>query len=127
VLNVCEGLRGGGRGLLTTTRGKVVLHYWAKPDGFLLIGEGLWGSRGGSRPAPGAGLTEAGRIVALVALGVAISNADRRERVGEGGGEMSRSSAAVTISSPAAGGRTTSSAADGHLRGGGVGRESQSL
>jgi len=36
---------------------------------------------------PCAGLTEAGSIVVLLALGVAISNADRRERVGEGGGE----------------------------------------
>jgi len=76
---------------------------------------------------PCAGLTEAASIVVLLALGVAISNADWRERVGEGGGETSRSSAAVSILSPAGGRRTTSSAADERLRGGGVGRESQSL
>ena len=127
VLNEGEGFRRGGRGLLTTPRGKVVLQYWAKPDGVLLIGEGLWGSTGGSGPAPGAGLTESGSIVVLRALGVAISNADWRGREGEGGGEMSWSSAAVSISSPAGGGRTTSSAADEGLRGGGVRRESESL
>jgi len=42
--------------------------------------------------------------VVLLALGVAISNADWRERVGEGGGETSWSSVAVSISSPAGGG-----------------------
>jgi len=47
--------------------------------------------------------------------------------VGEGGGETSLSSAAVSISSLAGGGRTISSAADERLKGGGVGRESQSL
>jgi len=47
--------------------------------------------------------------------------------VGEGGGETSWSSVAVSISSPAGGGRTTSLAAIERLRGGGVGRESQSL
>jgi len=36
---------------------------------------------------PGAGLMAAGSIVVLLALGVAISNADWREWVGEGGGE----------------------------------------
>jgi len=76
---------------------------------------------------PGAGLTEAGSIVVLLALGVAISNADWRERVDEGGGETSQSSEAVSISSPAGGGRTISSVADERLKGGGVGRESQSL
>jgi len=55
--------------------------------------------------------------VVLVALGVAISNADSRERVGEGGDETSWSSVAVSISSPAV----------ERLRGGRVGRESQSL
>jgi len=38
------------------------------------------------------------------ALGVAISNADWRERVGEEGGETSWSSVAVSISSPVGGG-----------------------
>ena len=50
---------------------------------------------------PCVGLTEAGSIVVLLALGVAISNADWRERVGEGGGEWSWRSAAVSISSSA--------------------------
>ena len=63
----------------------------------------------------------------LLALGVAISNADWRERVGEAGGERSFSSVAVSISSPAGGGRTIVSAAAEHLRGGGNGRESQPL
>jgi len=98
---------------------------------------------------PGGGLTEAGSIVVLLALGVAISNADWRERVGEGGGETSWSSVAVSISSLVGRGRTTSSAAEERSRGGGrtletgrknaregaeersrgggVGRESQSL
>jgi len=53
------------------------------------MGEGLEGSTGGSSPEPWLGLTEAGGIVLLVALGVAISNADWRERVGEEGGESS--------------------------------------
>jgi len=56
-----------------------------------------------------------------------MTNADRRERVGEGGGETSRSSAAGSISSPAGGARTTSSAADECLGGCGDGQESQSL
>ena len=89
VLNECEGLRWWGQGLLTTRKGKIVLHYWARPDGVLLIGEGLDGSAGGSAPEPWLGLTEAGSIVVVLALGVAISNADWRERVGEGGGELS--------------------------------------
>ena len=76
---------------------------------------------------PGVGLTEAGSIVVLLALGVAILNADWRERVAEGGGETSWSSAAVSISSPAGGRRTTASAADERLRGAGAGPESQSL
>jgi len=38
---------------------------------------------------PCVGLTEAGSIVVLLALGVAISHSDWRERVGEGGGELS--------------------------------------
>ena len=53
------------------------------------MGEGLDGSAGGSAPEPWLGLTEAGSTVALLALGVAISNADWRERVGEGGGGLS--------------------------------------
>ena len=81
-----------------------MLHWLARPDGVLLIGEGLWGSTGGSWPEPGAGITEAGSIVVLLALGVAISNADWRERVVEGGGQMSWSSVAMSISSSAGGG-----------------------
>jgi len=53
------------------------------------MGEGLGCSAGGSSPEPWLGLTEAGSIVVLLAPGVAISNADWRERVGEGGGELS--------------------------------------
>jgi len=68
----------------------------------------------------GEGLTEAGSIVVLLALGVAISNADWRERVGEGGGEKPWSSVAVSISSPAGGGGTTSVVAVERLSGGGV-------
>jgi len=64
------------------------------------MGEGLGCSAGGGAPEPCVGLTEAGSIVVRLALGVAISNADWRERVGEGGGEWSWSSAAVSISSP---------------------------
>ena len=73
------------------------------------------------------GLTEAGSIVVLLALGVAISNAERRERDGEGGGERSRSLVAVSISSLVGGGGTTCVATDEGLRGGGDGRPSQSL
>ena len=76
---------------------------------------------------PCAGLTEAGSIVVLLALGVAISNADWRERVGEGGGEWSWTSAAVSISSPTGGGGTSSVATVERLRVGGTGRLSQSL
>ena len=47
--------------------------------------------------------------------------------MGEGGGETSLSSAAVSISSPAGGGGTTSVAAVERLRGGGDGRLLQSL
>jgi len=53
-------------------------------------------------------LTEAGSIVVLLALGVATSNTDWGERVGEGGGETSLSSVPVSISSPDSGGETTS-------------------
>jgi len=84
-------------------------------------------STGGSCPEPGACLTEAGSIVVLLALGVAISNADWTERVGEGGGETSRSSVAVSIASPVGGGGTTSVARVERLRGGGDRRLSQSL
>ena len=91
------------------------------------MGEGLGCSAGGRAPVPCVGLTEAGRIVVLLALGVAISNADWRERVGEGGGEWSWTSAAVSISSPAGGGGTSSAATAERLRVGGVGRLSQSL
>ena len=63
----------------------------------------------------------------LLALGVAISNADWREWVGEAGGERSLSSVAVSISSPMGGGRTIVSAAAEPLKVGGDGRDSQSL
>ena len=78
---------------------------------------------------PGVGLTdsEAGSIVVLLALGVAISNANWRERVGEGGGETSLWSVSVSISSPVGGGGTTSEITVEPLRGGGDGRLSQSL
>jgi len=73
------------------------------------------------------GLTEAGNIFLLLAPGVAISNANWRERVGEGGGKTSRSSLAASISSPTGGGVTNSVATVERLRGGGDGRLSQSL
>jgi len=82
---------------------------------------------GGSVLLPCTGPTGAGSIIELLALGVAISNADLRERVGEAGGERSSSSAAVSISSPTGGGGTIVSAAVERLRVGGDGRESQSL
>jgi len=91
------------------------------------MGEGLAGSTGGRSRLPCAGPTGAGRIVELLALGVAISNADWRERVGEAGGERSSSSLAVSISSPAGGGGIIVSAAVECLTVGGDGRESQSL
>jgi len=91
------------------------------------MGEGLAGSAGGSSRLPWGGSTGAGRIVELLALGIAISNADWRERVGEAGGERSSSSAAVSIASPMGGGRTLASAAEESLTEGGDGRETQSL
>jgi len=91
------------------------------------MGEGLTGSTGGSDRLPWAGPTGAGSILELLALGVAISNADWRERVGEAGGKRSLSSAAVSIASPTGSGRTIVSAAVERLGGGGTGRESQSL
>ena len=91
------------------------------------MGEGLAGSTGGSTRLPWVGPTGAGRIVKLLALGVAISNADWRERVGEAGGEGSSSSGAVSIVSPPPGGRTIVSAAAERLRVGGDRPESQSL
>jgi len=63
----------------------------------------------------------------LLALGVAISNADWRERVGEGGGETTLSSVSVSIWSPVGGGGMISVAAVERLRGSGDGRLSQSL
>ena len=63
----------------------------------------------------------------LLALGVAISNADWSERVGEGGGETTLSSVVVSISSPVGGGGTISVGAVERLRGGGDGRLSPSL
>jgi len=89
------------------------------------MGAGLSGSAGGSIKLPCAGPTGAGSIVELLALGVAMSNADWRERVGEGGGERSSSSVAVSIASPTGGARTLSSAGVQRLRAGGDGRESQ--
>jgi len=91
------------------------------------MGEELAGSEGGSNPLPCGGPRGAASIVELLALGVAISNADRRERVGEAWGERSSSSAAGSIASAVGGGRTIASAAEERLRAGGVGRESQSL
>jgi len=82
---------------------------------------------GGSRPVPGVGLTAAGSIVVLLALGVDISNANWRERVREGGGETTLSSVSVSISSPVGGGGMISVAAVERLRGGGAGQLSQSL
>ena len=76
---------------------------------------------------PCVGLTEAGSIVVFLALGVAISNADWRERVGEGGGERSWTSAAVSILSPTGGGGTSSAVTVERPRVGGTGRLSQSL
>jgi len=91
------------------------------------MGEGLTGSAGGSGRLPWVGPRGAGSIVVLRALGVAISNADWREQVGEAGGGRSLSSVAVSISSPTGGGRTIVSASVERLRGGGDGRDSQSL
>ena len=72
---------------------------------------------------PWLGPRGAGRIVELLALGVAISKADWRERVGEGGGERSSLSAAVSIASPAGGGTTIVSAAEERQRVEGVKRK----
>ena len=91
------------------------------------MGEGLTGSAGGSGRLPWVGPKGAGSIVVLLALRVAISNAEWRERVGEAGGERSFPSAAVSISSSAGCWRTIVSAAAERLRGGGDARESQSL
>jgi len=91
------------------------------------MGEGLAGSAGGSNRLPWEGPTGAGSIVELLALGVAISNADWREPVGEAGGERSSSSAAVSIASPMGRGRTIASAAVERLRVGGAGGQIQSL
>jgi len=91
------------------------------------MGEGLTGAVGGSGRLPWPGPKGAGSIIVLLALGVAMSNADWRERVGEAGGERSFASVAVSISSPSGGGRTILSAAAERLRTGGDGRESQFL
>ena len=48
MLNKGEGFQRGGGGLLPYPRCQVVLHYRARPDGVLVIGEGLAGSAGGS-------------------------------------------------------------------------------
>ena len=73
------------------------------------------------------GLTEVGRMVDLLALGVAISNADWREQVGEGGGDAMSSLAAGSISSPVRGGCGTSTAVVERPKVGGPGRLPQSL
>ena len=73
------------------------------------------------------GAKGAGSIVELLALGVAISNADWRERVGEAGDERSSWSVAVSISSPMGGGGTIVSAAVERVRAGGDGQDSESL
>ena len=65
--------------------------------------------------------------ILLLALGVAISNADWRQRIGEGGGKTTSSSVAVSISSVAGGGGSISVAVAECLRGGGEGWLSQSL
>jgi len=91
------------------------------------MGEGLTGSTGGSDRLPWVGPKRAGSIVVLLALGVAIPNADWRERVGEAGHERSLLSVAVSISSPTGSGRTIVSAAVKRLRVGREGWDSQSL
>ena len=58
VLNECEGFRRGRGVLLTAPRGLVMLHEWARPDGVLLIGEGLAGSTGGASDCLGWALPE---------------------------------------------------------------------
>ena len=63
----------------------------------------------------------------LLALGIAISNADWREWVGEAGGEWLLLSVAVSISSPAGSGGTIVSAMVERLTAGGEGRDSQYL
>jgi len=91
------------------------------------MAEGLTGSAGRSGRLLWLGPKGAGSIVVLLALGVAISNADWRERVGEGGGETTLSSVSVSISSPVRGRGMISVAAVERLRGGGDGWLSQSL
>jgi len=86
------------------------------------MGEGLAGSAGGSDRLPWAGPIGTWSIVELLALGVGISNADWRQRVGEAGDDRSSSSAAVSITSPMGGGRTIASVAAECLRVGGGGR-----
>jgi len=91
------------------------------------MGEGLTGSAGMSNHEPRVGPTGAGIPVVLLALGVAISNANWSEGVGEGGGETTSLSVVVSISSVAGGGGTVSVAVTERLRGVGEGRLSQSL
>ena len=104
VLNKCEGFRRGREACSPPQN--VLLHCINGPGpmGFLLMGEGLTGSAGGSGRSPWLGPRGAGSIVVLLALGVAIWNADWRERVGEAGGERSLWSVAVSISSLTGGG-----------------------
>jgi len=127
VLNKCEGFRRGRGGLLPDPKGLVILHERARPGGCLLMGEGLTGSAGGSGLLPWLGPSGAGRIIVLLALGLAISMADWRERVGEAGGEWSAWAVAVSISSSTGGGRTIPSSAAERVRVGGDGRDTQSL
>jgi len=91
------------------------------------MGEGLASSAGGSNRLPCGRPKGAGSIVELLALGVAISKVDWKERVGEARGERSSSSAAMFIALPEGGRRTRASATEERLRVGRAGRESQSL
>jgi len=91
------------------------------------MGEGLKDSPGGSDRLPWVGPKGAGSIVVLPALGVAISNANWRERVGEAGGERSLPWVAVAILSPTGGRGTIISAVVECMRVGGEGPDSQSL
>jgi len=87
------------------------------------MGDGLAGSVEGSIRLPRVGPIRAGSIIELLALAVAISKADWRERVGEAGGETSLLPAAVSIASPTPGGRIIAAAAEERPGVGGDGQE----